>query len=142
MALSFFQIWTTIGSLIGGVIDNYTAELPGRTCYQIPLGIIYIVPVIVALGMFFIPESPRWLVQHGKDEQAYKALRWLRPYTDADVRAEVLLIQESIAAEAELNSSVGFKALFADPITRRRTLLSIGVLSTQAASGAMYMIGK
>lgn len=123
-------------------MDNYTAELPGRTCYQIPLGLIYIVPTIVAFGMFFVPESPRWLVQQERDEQAYKSLRWLRPYTDADVRAELLLIKEAIAAEAELNKGVGFKTLFADPITRRRTLLSIGALSTQAASGAMYMIGK
>ena len=61
--LSAFQFWTSIGTLIGTIVDNFTAPLAGKKEYLIPLGLIYIVPFIIAIGLFFIPESPRWWVQ-------------------------------------------------------------------------------
>ena len=80
LSLSAFQFWTSIGTLvrrkaactaykldtdmiqIGTIVDNYTAPLAGRPSYLIPLGLIYVVPVFIAIGLFFIPESPRWLM--------------------------------------------------------------------------------
>jgi Na+/melibiose symporter-like transporter len=47
---------------IGTIVDNYTAPLVGRTSYLIPLGLIYIVPFVIAVLLVFIPESPRWLM--------------------------------------------------------------------------------
>lgn len=55
LALSSFQFWTSIGSLVGTIVDNYTAPIRGRNAYIIPLGLIYIVPVVIAVGLFFIP---------------------------------------------------------------------------------------
>jgi SP family sugar:H+ symporter-like MFS transporter len=57
--ISVFQCWTSLGSLVGTVIDNATHNLPGKDSYLIPLGIIYIIPLFMSVGMFFIPESPR-----------------------------------------------------------------------------------
>lgn len=56
LSLAAFQFWTSIGTLIGTIVDNFTAPLPGKTSYLIPLGLIYIVPFIIAIGLFFIPE--------------------------------------------------------------------------------------
>ena len=55
LGLATFQTWTSVGALIGTVIDNFTAPLAGRNCYLIPLGLIYIVPVFITIGLFFIP---------------------------------------------------------------------------------------
>ena len=55
MALSALTTWTSFGTLIGTIIDNFTSTDPGRTSYQIPLGIIYVIPFIIAVGLFFIP---------------------------------------------------------------------------------------
>lgn len=59
LMISVFQIWTSIGTLIGTVVDNATSNFLGRGSYLIPLGIIYIIPVLMSIGLFFIPESPR-----------------------------------------------------------------------------------
>ncbi|KAF2182994.1 general substrate transporter [Zopfia rhizophila CBS 207.26] len=137
--ISIFQFWTSIGSLIGTVVDNFTAPIMGKNSYIIPLSLIYIVPFILSIGLFFIPESPRWLLLREKEETARKSLLWLRPNKEA-VPEEMAEIQSAILAEKELASSASLIDLVKNPIDRRRTLLAVGAISTQAASGAMFMI--
>jgi SP family sugar:H+ symporter-like MFS transporter len=55
MSLAGFQFWTSIGALVGTIVDNFTAKIDGRDSYVIPLGLIYIVPVFIFVGLFFIP---------------------------------------------------------------------------------------
>lgn len=95
LALSAFQFWTSAGTLIGTIVDRYTAKIDGKPSYLIPLGLIYIVPVFLSAMLFTIPESPRWLMEKGKTEQARKSLYWLRPNQDG-VEGELLSIQTAI----------------------------------------------
>jgi MFS transporter, SP family, sugar:H+ symporter len=142
LMISAFQVWTSVGTLVGTVVDNFTSTIIGRNSYLIPLSLIYIVPAIMCVGLLFIPESPRWLLQHGKVEKATKSLRWLRPYGEAQVQQEINDMQEALASEIELSKHASIMEMFTNPIDRRRTLLAVGALSTQGASGAMYMIGR
>ncbi|CAN9263139.1 unnamed protein product [Alternaria alternata] len=139
LMISVFQIWTSIGTLIGTVIDNATHDMQGRNSYIIPLGTIFIVPFFMSIGMFFIPESPRWLILVDRPAQAEKALLWMRPHPES-VPGEVAEIQAAIDAEKAVKSSANFLDIWKDPVDRRRTLLAIAAVSTQAASGAMFMI--
>lgn len=140
LMISVFQFWTSIGSLVGTIVDNETHSYEGKRSYMIPLGVIYIVPVLMSIGLLFIPESPRWLLLQDKNEKAQKALMWMRPNKDA-VPEEMDEITTAILAEKELASSASFIDAFKNPIDRRRTLLAVAAISTQAASGAMFMIG-
>ncbi|KAI0018112.1 general substrate transporter [Xylariomycetidae sp. FL0641] len=137
--LTMFQFCTSIGTLIGTVVDYATARRPDRSAYLIPLGVIYIVPVFLAAGLFFVPESPRWLVLRGRRDQGREALRWLRP-ADADVELELAEIQAAIDQERALGSEVGVLDMFRDPVDRRRTALSVAAVTLQAASGSMFII--
>ncbi|KAL1991062.1 hypothetical protein VTN49DRAFT_5566 [Thermomyces lanuginosus] len=137
--ISIFMCWTSIGSLIGTIIDNFTEKIIGKNSYIIPLGLIFIIPVILCVGMFFIPESPRWLLQHEKREQARKALLWLRP-DPSSVDPELDDMQAALDAEKALAASVSVWDMFTNPVDRRRTVLAVCGVTLQAASGAMYMI--
>lgn len=137
--ISVFQIWTSVGALIGTVIDNATHDMAGKNSYIIPLGTIYIVPFFLSIGLFFIPESPRWLMLMERQEQARKSMIWMRPNPDA-VPDELAEIQAAIDAEKQTKDSANFLDIWRDPVDRRRTLLAIAAVSTQAASGAMFMI--
>lgn len=139
LMISVFQIWTSIGVLIGTVVDNATHDMEGRNSYLIPLATIYFVPVLMSIGLFFIPESPRWLMLVDKPEEANKAMYWLRP-DQAAVPAELAEIQAAIDAEKATKATANFMDIWRDPVDRRRTLLAVAAISTQAASGAMFMI--
>jgi len=139
LMLSAFQFWTSIGTLVGTVVDNFTAPLEGKKEYLIPLGLIYVIPFFIAVSLFFIPESPRWLMEKGKTEKARKSMLWLRPNKDA-VDGELAGIQDAID---EANAAESGTSLFLDMfrgVDLRRTLLAVGAVNTQAASGAMFMI--
>lgn len=137
--ISIFTYWVAVGSLVGTVIDNFAAKIHSKNAYIIPLGIVHVVPLILSIGLFFIPESPRWLAARGRIDEAERALRRLRP-AEWSVADELDEMKTTLAAEARLQSSVGYRTLFRNPIDRRRTIISVLALTTQAASGAMFVI--
>ena len=159
LTIAAFQTWTSLGmlrllpqqlysltnsvpgSLVGTVIDNGTSNIQSKQAYIIPLGIVYVIPGLLSIGMFFIPESPRWLLQMDREEDARKALKWLRPFPEL-VDAELAEMKAAIDAEKHLAVNAEIVDIWRNPVDRRRTLLAIGAVTLQAASGAMYMICK
>ncbi|RYP04078.1 hypothetical protein DL765_010314 [Monosporascus sp. GIB2] len=128
-----------VGSLIGTVVDNFAAKILHRGAYIIPLGMIYIAPGILAIGLFFIPESPRWLAANDQLQKAERSLRWLRPQ-EWSVGEELGEMNAALNAERQLQAKVGYSELFRNPIDRRRTTVAVLAMTTQAASGAMFII--
>jgi SP family sugar:H+ symporter-like MFS transporter len=142
LALALYQWWCSLGTLIGTIVDNFTEPLGGRPSYLIPLGLIYIVPAILSVAIIFLPESPRWLAQVGKFEQARESLLKLRPKNmePTAVDDELHDIKVGLEIEREISQSVSVLDMFRNPIDRRRTLLSVGAVALQGASGAMFML--
>lgn len=140
--ISSFQVWTSVGTLVGTIVDNFTSKIPTRESYLIPLGLVFIVPVLMSIAMIFIPESPRWLMEHGQRDKALKSLLWHRPYGRVEAEEELKDIQEALNMERKTNKDVSVKDMFNNPVDRRRTVLSILAITLQGASGAMYMIGR
>jgi MFS transporter, SP family, sugar:H+ symporter len=139
--LVMFQFWVSTGATIGTVIDNYTRTLAGRKCYQVPLCLLFIVPVILTVVSPFIPESPRWLMSHNKPEEALSALRRLRGsfYHEKMILEEYEEIKESWATEQELIKSASIYDMFRGT-DFRRTMLSVASVCFQAASGSMFLL--
>ncbi|OCT54193.1 Lactose permease [Cladophialophora carrionii] len=59
------------GSVLGAL------HLPGTSSWQIPVWLQLVFSCLICLGVFFIPESPRWLYVHNKRERAKSILtKW------------------------------------------------------------------
>lgn len=68
--------------------------------WRIMLGLILVPSLIyLALGIFFLPESPRWLVSKGRTKEARQVLQQLR--NKEDVSGEMALLVEGLGVGAD-----------------------------------------
>jgi sugar porter (SP) family MFS transporter len=137
---TMYQFWISFGSLLGVVINNETAKRLDRSSYRIPLGILYIIPVILTFALLILPETPRHLAARGKYDEATQSLRFLRDasYTDLMVEEELAEIKHSIETHQELSRTVGYMEMFRKNDIKR-TLTSLGLGLYSAANGVPFV---
>lgn len=63
-----------LGQFLGIVVIYNMLDRTDEWAYRIPYALQWIWPLPLAIGIYFAPESPWWLVRKGKIEEAKKAL--------------------------------------------------------------------
>jgi MFS family permease len=114
VTVALFAYWVNFGSILGTVVDYCTKDRMDRLSYQIPLASLYIVPTFLSIALFFVPESPRWLLHHGKELQAREALERLRgsDIEQRDIEIEWAEMVAGVEQERLTAKSVGFLDMF------------------------------
>ena len=69
------------------------------------LGLAGVPSAIQFVGFLFLPESPRWLIQNGKSDQARKVLQSIRG--SKDVSTEIKSIEQSCREDRERDEESG-----------------------------------
>ena len=87
----------TLGAAIVYWAAYATARSPwlGLWQYRVPILMQVFFPSIVCVGMFFCPESPRWLVEKDRHNDARKALYVVRSQEEADQELEAITLAVS-----------------------------------------------
>jgi len=75
----FWQLWVVIGIFLG-FCANVIVKDTGRIAWRLQLGSAFIPSFILGVGIFFCPESPRWLMKHGKLAQGFQSMNRLRAH--------------------------------------------------------------
>ncbi|KAF5009990.1 hypothetical protein FDECE_3827 [Fusarium decemcellulare] len=75
----FWQLWVVAGIFLG-FCANVIVKDTGNIAWRLQLGSAFIPSFILMLGIFFCPESPRWLMKHGKHPEAFKSMCRLRAH--------------------------------------------------------------
>ncbi|KAK1058194.1 hypothetical protein LTR12_015899 [Friedmanniomyces endolithicus] len=75
----FWQLWVVIGIFLG-FCANVIVKDTGNIAWRLQLGSAFIPSFILACGIWFCPESPRWLMKHGKHAQAFQSMNRLRAH--------------------------------------------------------------
>ncbi|KAF2723919.1 putative galactose-proton symport [Polychaeton citri CBS 116435] len=132
-----WQMWTAFGIFLG-FCANLAVYNVGAIAWRLQLGSAFIPAIPLLIGIFFCPESPRWLMKKGRYSEAYASLLRLRNsplqaardlyYVHAQLKIERAIIGET-------NYAQRFVELFTIPRVRRATLASFTVMIAQQMCG-------
>ncbi|EIE86965.1 hypothetical protein RO3G_11676 [Rhizopus delemar RA 99-880] len=78
--VTVFQIFITLGFCVAFWIGYGTYHIEGEKSWRIPLGIQIIPGGLLFLGIYFVPESPRWLIYKDRQTEALEILAQLRSH--------------------------------------------------------------
>jgi MFS family permease len=92
-----------------------------------PLGIAVVFPILMLVVIYFVPESPRWLLMQGRSEDAWKVISELHadPADPDDVYARTEFYQMQKQTEVDRTLNPTWKQMWVKPSYRKRSLMAI-----------------
>jgi sugar porter (SP) family MFS transporter len=101
--VSFNQLMVTLGILVAYIVDWGFAPLSNNWRWMFALGAVP--GAALAVGMYFMPFSPRWLVDKGREDEAHAVLDRYR-FEEDDVDGEIREIKDISESEVPLRALV------------------------------------
>lgn len=103
--------------------------------YKAPFALQWIWPTVLLVGLFFVPESPYWLVRKGRKEDARKSLLALSSAKNRpDVDEVLVMIEQTDLLEQELEATTTYFDCFRG-VNLKRTEISVMVYLIQVIGG-------
>jgi sugar porter (SP) family MFS transporter len=138
-ALMMFQFLQSISQLIAAGITQGTEGIKSTLSYKIPMGGLIVLPLMLFLGLPFIPETPVWYVSKGRLEDAASALRKIhKGHEGYSPEKDLTVLTEAREREFEHRDRSSWMALMKDPIERRKVIFSAGALYSQQICGILF----
>ena len=131
--VSLNQLMITIGILLSYIVGVLFTPIEG---WRWMFGVAVIPAVILGVGMFFLPESPRWLVKNGKLTKARLVLA--RSRVESEVATEMQQMEELERLERE-QPQTGYKELLT-PWIRPALIIGVGLAVFQQITGINTVI--
>lgn len=116
----------SVGYLLGtGVLRAFLSST-GQWAYRIPFALQWALPIPLAIGIFFAPESPWWLTRKGRTQDVRKSLYRLRSKdsSDAEIEDTIAMMEHTVKIENEMKASSSYWDLFRG-VNLRRTEITV-----------------
>ncbi len=126
---SLNQLMIVTGILVAYAVNALLAD---AGAWRWMLGLAFIPSVVLLIGMYFMPETPRWLVSRGRDDDARDVLR--RNRDEEAVEQEIRDIKE-----VEREEEGGLQELFSSWV-RPALIVAIGLAVFQQIIGINTII--
>ena len=128
--VSLFQLAVTLGILVSYLVDRALAP---TQAWRWMLGLAFVPGTLLVLGMIPLPESPRWLMKSGAEDEARRVLALLR--SPAQVEADMREIRDDLTH----NQHSDWRELLM-PGIRPALLIGIGLAVFQQVTGINTII--
>jgi MFS transporter, SP family, sugar:H+ symporter len=126
---SLNQLMIVVGILLAFIVNALLAD---SGAWRWMLGLAVIPSVVLLIGMYFMPETPRWLVSRGREDEARDVL--LQSRTEEEAEKEIQDIKE-----VERQEEGGLRELMA-PWVRPALIVAIGLAVFQQIIGINTII--
>jgi MFS family permease len=145
-----YQFCITVGILLANCVVYGTQNRLDTGSYRIPIAIQFLWAIILSVGLFLLPESPRYFVKKGRIDDAAKSLASVRgqPIESEyiqDELAEIIANNEyELSVVPQTSYIAGWTNCFNGSILHassnlRRTLLGIGLQMMQQLTGINFI---
>lgn len=147
-ATSLYSPMWYLGSIVAAWTTYGTFTITTSWAWRIPSALQGVSSIIQILLIWFVPESPRWLVSKGKEEHALQVLAYYHANGNAQdplVQYEFEEIKAAIAFDREVAGNVGWLSLIKTPGNRKRIriVIALAVFSQWSGYGLVsYYLNK
>lgn len=102
--VSAYQFAITLGIMLASCVGFATQNRSDSGAYRIPIAIQFLWAIMLAVGLFLLPESPRYWVKKGRLDNALKCLARVRdqPETSGAVEDELAEIVANCDHERQI----------------------------------------
>ncbi|KAF1851041.1 glucose transporter-like protein [Cucurbitaria berberidis CBS 394.84] len=102
-----YQLAITIGLFLAAIVNNSTKGRNDSGSYRIPIAVQFLWSIILVVGLFFLPETPRYLIKMDKYDAAAQSLGKLRrlPVDHPAIVEELSEVQANHLYEMSLGKS-------------------------------------
>lgn len=142
--ISMYQLLITIGIVLAFSSDTYFAtyahvlgHVGGH--WRMMLGVLVVPSIVMFIAIYFLPESPRWLLLKDRKSEANEVLSKIRN-TEEEIQSEMNEIEETLKVKHD-----GFKLFAGSRNYRKVIFLGIGLQIIQQLTGinvVMYYAPK
>lgn len=102
--VSAYQFAITVGLMLASCVGYATRDLRSSAAYRVPIAMQFPFAIILAIGIYFLPESPRYWVKQGRLDKAAHALAVLRDQAVDSISIEDELSEIVASQENEMTS--------------------------------------
>ncbi|SCW01919.1 LAFE_0E10154g1_1 [Lachancea fermentati] len=135
--VSLYQFNIALGELFGYIIGIIFFDVYGGWRFMVGSSLVF--STILLVGLFFLPESPRWLVHKGRVGEAWNVWKRLRDTSQDTARVEFLEMTQVAKQDEELHKEESrFQAWFdlvRIPRNRRALVYAIMMISLGQLTG-------
>lgn len=137
LTATYNSLWYS-GAIIAAWTTFGTFKIGSTWAWRVPSAIQALPAVLQVLLIWFVPESPRYLVSKGKEAQALKTLAYY--HADGDetnplVKYEFEEIRAAIEFDRRVAANVSWKSLISTPGNRKRLRIIIAIAFFSQWSG-------
>ncbi|KAK9676788.1 hypothetical protein RND81_11G100800 [Saponaria officinalis] len=135
---SFPEIFINFGILLGYISNYAFSGLPPNQSWRVMLGVGILPSVLIAVALFIIPESPRWLVTQNRVDEARLVLS---KTIENEKEVEERLAEIQFAAKnTNDDKAVWVELLCPSPTVFRMLVVGIGIQCFQQITGVDALV--
>ncbi|KAL9244529.1 hypothetical protein vseg_018298 [Gypsophila vaccaria] len=135
---SFPEIFINFGILLGYISNYAFSGLPANQSWRVMLGVGILPSVLIAVALFIIPESPRWLVTQNRVDEARLVLS--KTIEDEKEVEERLAEIQFAAKNSNEDKAVWLELLCPSPTVFRMLVVGIGIQCFQQVTGVDALV--